>query len=95
MSDRLEIFDSLGQVRPLNSFTTAELEKLTPEKRELFDKLAAAMKACEEVEQAHANTEKAVRVAVKELDDAHARHRKDHPPTTFYREWRRIVLGEK
>lgn len=87
----MEIFDSKGAMR--TNFTKAEIEKLTPERRERFDRLREAAKKLDAAEQELREAIAGVDRAVRDVERAIQARNRAHPPKTFLDIWRSDARG--
>lgn len=84
----LEIFDKLGAVR--RDFTEDEVAALSPVRRKRFFELVEAAKDCEDAEAELKSADGEVAERVRLLTKAQAEHIRQHPPSTFLEELRKV-----
>jgi hypothetical protein len=84
----LQIFDHLGAVR--RDFTENEVAGLSPERKGRFFALVEAAKSCEDAEAELKNADADVAARVQHLNVAIAEHNRQHPPSTFLEELRKV-----
>jgi hypothetical protein len=93
MTDMLEVHTSTGALR--KDFTEAEIEALSPERRECFTALLSASLECEaaETEMVDAIADEA---SCKQAQDAaEEAHRKAHPPADRITELRKVIAAQQ
>jgi hypothetical protein len=84
----MTIVKTNGTIREAASFTKAELDGLTPERRKLFKAFHTALLQSEAADKDETDAEKALMSRVKELNDLQDYQRKAHPPRTHLDEMR-------
>jgi hypothetical protein len=84
----LQIFDNFGAVR--RDFSEDEVAALSPDRRKRFFGLVEAAKACEDAEAELKSAETEVAKRVRMLTAAQAEHIRQHPPSTFLEELRKV-----
>ena len=89
----LDVTDAYGNIR--RDYTAAEIESLSPERRERFTALLSAALDAQEAEAEMVAATRAVTDAVIDLQNAEREHAKAHPPTTFLDELRRMGINKQ
>jgi hypothetical protein len=84
----IEIFTSKAQLRPAASFTEAERESLSPDRRDRLDRLVAAAAELEQVEADLLAAQKSVERWASTRAAAVAELERLAPRPTFYDTWR-------
>jgi hypothetical protein len=85
------VFNHLGQVRPLASFTQEELDEIPAERRAEFDELYAALAEQTKAEQAIKDAEAEIKRAKAQLDLKQIKFDKTVGKVDYHTLWRRDV----
>jgi hypothetical protein len=93
MPELLEVFTETGAIR--RDFSAAEVESLTPERRECFAQLLSSALDCSEAESEMEAAVGEVAVRVREQTAAEEAHRAAFPPSNRIDELRKVMNRPK